>query len=175
MLSRAGEGSPAPTPNVCLTARKEPSIMETPVIQCHRVPRRALALLIESTTNPRRIFEDDALKELAESIRTQGVLSPLLVRPFEKRLRDHRRSPALPRRADGRGATVPVRIVNLTDAEALERPVGRKSDTHGRSPDGRGAGIPRSARPGGAEVHHRADRREGGQIARLRGISIEVD
>jgi ParB family transcriptional regulator, chromosome partitioning protein len=40
-----------------------------------------LALLTESTTNPRRIFEDD-LKELAESIRAQGVLSPLPVRPL---------------------------------------------------------------------------------------------
>ena len=41
-----------------------------------------LNVLTESTTNPRRIFEDAALKELAESIRVQGVLSPLLVRPL---------------------------------------------------------------------------------------------
>ena len=41
-----------------------------------------LAVLTESATNPRRIFEDLALKELAESIRSQGVLSPLLVRPL---------------------------------------------------------------------------------------------
>ena len=41
-----------------------------------------LAVLTESATNPRRIFEDSALKELAESIRSQGVLSPLLVRPL---------------------------------------------------------------------------------------------
>ncbi len=40
-----------------------------------------LNVLTESTTNPRRVFEDAALKELAESIRVQGVLSPLLVRP----------------------------------------------------------------------------------------------
>jgi ParB family chromosome partitioning protein len=33
-----------------------------------------LNVLTESTTNPRRIFEDVALKELAESIRVQGVL-----------------------------------------------------------------------------------------------------
>jgi ParB family transcriptional regulator, chromosome partitioning protein len=39
-----------------------------------------LAVLTESATNPRRIFEDSALKELAESIRSRGVLSPLLVR-----------------------------------------------------------------------------------------------
>jgi ParB family transcriptional regulator, chromosome partitioning protein len=40
-----------------------------------------LAVLTESSTNPRRIFEA-ALRELAESIRSQGVLSPLLVRPL---------------------------------------------------------------------------------------------
>ena len=80
-----------------------------------------LAVLTESATNPRRIFEDSALKELAESIRSQGVLSPLLVRPltdqsFEivagaRRYRAARMVEA---------PTVPVRIVNLTDAEALE-------------------------------------------------------
>ena len=80
-----------------------------------------LAVLTESKTNPRRIFEDDALKELAESIRTQGVLSPLLVRP----LNDHgfeivagaRRYRAAQL---AEVPTVPVRIVNLTDAETLE-------------------------------------------------------
>ena len=41
-----------------------------------------IAVLTESTTNPRHIFEDAALKELADSIRTQGILSPLLVRPL---------------------------------------------------------------------------------------------
>ncbi|WP_317890967.1 ParB N-terminal domain-containing protein [Granulicella arctica] len=39
-------------------------------------------MLSESKTNPRRTFEATALKELAESIRTQGVISPLLVRPL---------------------------------------------------------------------------------------------
>lgn len=44
-----------------------------------------LSLLAESKTNPRRIFDEAALKELAESIRSQGVLSPLLVRPLNER------------------------------------------------------------------------------------------
>jgi len=34
-----------------------------------------LAVLVESKTTPRRVFEDAALKELASSIRTQGVVS----------------------------------------------------------------------------------------------------
>ena len=81
----------------------------------------SLALLIESTTNPRRTFEEESLKELAESIRSQGVLSPLLVRPITERgfeiVFGARRYRAA-QMADA--ATVPVRIKNLTDAEALE-------------------------------------------------------
>jgi ParB family chromosome partitioning protein len=80
-----------------------------------------LAALAESTSNPRRAFSDAALKELAESIRSQGVLSPLLVRPradqgFEIIAGARRYRAAQMAEI----ATVPVRIVNLTDAEAME-------------------------------------------------------
>ena len=44
-----------------------------------------LAMLTESPTNPRRIFEDDALKEMAETVRDKGVYQPLLVRPLGER------------------------------------------------------------------------------------------
>jgi ParB family chromosome partitioning protein len=80
-----------------------------------------LALLTESKTNPRRTFEDDSLKELAESVRTQGILSPLLVRPITEQgfeivfgARRYRAAQM------AEAATVPVRIKNLTDGEALE-------------------------------------------------------
>jgi hypothetical protein len=53
----------------------------TTVINATEYRDLPLAMLTESTTNPRRIFEENALKELAETIRSQGVLSPLLVRP----------------------------------------------------------------------------------------------
>jgi ParB family chromosome partitioning protein len=80
-----------------------------------------LNVLTESTTNPRRIFEDAALKELAESIRVQGVLSPLLVRPITEQgfeiIAGARRYRAAQM---AEAVTVPVRIVNLTDAEAME-------------------------------------------------------
>ncbi len=55
--------------------------MQTQVINATEYRNVSLALLSESKTNPRRVFEDAALKELASTIRTQGVLSPLLVRP----------------------------------------------------------------------------------------------
>jgi ParB family chromosome partitioning protein len=80
-----------------------------------------LNVLTESTTNPRRIFEDVALKELAESIRVQGVLSPLLVRPTTGQSFEIVAGARRYRAAQiAEAVTVPVRIVNLTDAEALE-------------------------------------------------------
>jgi len=80
-----------------------------------------LAALTESATNPRHIFEDSALKELAESIRSQGVLSPLLVRPLTDQSFEIVAGARRYRAAQmAEAPTVPVRIVNLTDAEALE-------------------------------------------------------
>ena len=79
-----------------------------------------LVSLTESATNPRRSFDQSALSELAESIRTQGILAPLVVRPVGQ----HFEIVAGARRyraAQLAGLeTAPVRIVELTDAQALE-------------------------------------------------------
>jgi ParB family chromosome partitioning protein len=95
--------------------------METQVINATEYRNVSLSLLNVSKTNPRRTFEETALKELAESIRTQGVLSPLLVRPltengFEIVFGERRYRAAQMAEQD----TVPVRIKQMTDAEALE-------------------------------------------------------
>ena len=83
---------------------------------------RTLAIdqLRESPTNPRRTFDESKLQELAQSIRSQGVLVPLIVRPtapesFEvvagaRRFRAAQRAELF---------AVPVRVVELTDSEAL--------------------------------------------------------
>jgi ParB family chromosome partitioning protein len=77
--------------------------------------------LTESTSNPRRSFDDVSLKELAESIRAQGVLSPLLVRPITEQSFEIVAGARRYRAAQiAELPTVPVRIVRLTDAEALE-------------------------------------------------------
>lgn len=95
--------------------------METQVINATEYRNVSLSLLSESKTNPRRIFEDAALKELAESIRTQGVLSPLLVRPLTEQGFEIVAGARRYRAAQmAEQEIVPVRIVNLTDAEALE-------------------------------------------------------
>ncbi len=87
-----------------------------------------LASIQESASNPRRHFEQNALKELAENIKQHGVLSPLLVRPrveetaaaefnYYEIVFGARRY----RAAKMAGlAEVPVRIRELTDQQVLE-------------------------------------------------------
>ena len=95
--------------------------METQIINATEYRNVSLSLLNESKTNPRRSFEAIALKELADSIRTQGVLSPLLVRPLTENgfeiIAGARRYRAAQM---AEIPTVPVRIVHLSDAGALE-------------------------------------------------------
>jgi ParB family chromosome partitioning protein len=95
--------------------------METQIANATEYRNVSLALLSESKTNPRRTFEEVALKELASSILTQGVLSPLLVRPLTENgfeiIAGARRYRAAQM---AEVPTVPVRIVHLSDAAALE-------------------------------------------------------
>jgi ParB family chromosome partitioning protein len=80
-----------------------------------------LAMLTESPTNPRRIFEDDALKEMAETVRDKGVYQPLLVRPLGERNFEIVFGARRYRAAQlAEVATVPVRIKHMSDAEVLE-------------------------------------------------------
>ena len=80
----------------------------------------ALTALHPNPRQPRTHFDDAALSELADSIRTNGLLQPILVRPrptggFEI-VAGERRYRAAARAGLGR---VPVVIRSLTDAEAL--------------------------------------------------------
>ncbi len=95
--------------------------METQVINATEYRNVPLSLLNVSKTNPRRTFDEAALKELASSIKAQGILSPLLVRPltengFEIVFGERRYRAAQLAEQD----TVPVRIKQMSDAEALE-------------------------------------------------------
>jgi ParB family chromosome partitioning protein len=95
--------------------------METTVINASEYRDLPLSQLNESKTNPRRVFEESALKELAESIRSQGVLSPLLVRPLTENGFEIVAGARRYRAAQmAESATVPVRIVHLSDAEMIE-------------------------------------------------------
>lgn len=79
--------------------------------------------LKEAPYNPRRSFDDDTLKELADSIRAKGVLSPLLVRAVNNHFEivgGARRY----RAAKKAGLKyVPCTVRKFTDDEALEAAV----------------------------------------------------
>lgn len=80
-----------------------------------------LDAVIPNPRQPRSVFRDEALGELAESIRLKGVLQPIVVRPLpdgryqlvagERRWRASRRA--------GR-ETVPAVVRHLTDEQSLE-------------------------------------------------------
>jgi ParB family chromosome partitioning protein len=80
-----------------------------------------LESLIECPLNPRRTLDDAALNELAASIRSQGVLMPLLVRPVNPQTYEvvagKRRFRAAQR---AEVESVPVEIRELTDAQCIE-------------------------------------------------------
>lgn len=74
----------------------------------------------ESATNPRRTFDEARLQELAESIRTNGLIQPITVRPnaegFEivagaRRFRAAQLAELF---------SLPARIVDISDAQTLE-------------------------------------------------------
>ena len=95
--------------------------METTITNTAEFRELPLALLTESPTNPRRSFDETFLKELAATILTNGVLSPLLVRPKNERSFEIVFGAQRYRAAQiAEIATVPVRIKNMTDAEVLE-------------------------------------------------------
>jgi len=80
----------------------------------------AIDTIHESATNPRRTFDECKLGELAESIRTNGLIQPVTVRPnsdgFEivagaRRFRAAQLAELF---------SLPARIVDITDAQALE-------------------------------------------------------
>ena len=80
----------------------------------------ALGELSESTTNPRKTFDEASLEELAQSIRSHGVLSPLVVRRLNGNFEIV--SGARRYRAAERAglAEIPVRLLELTDSQAQE-------------------------------------------------------
>lgn len=90
--------------------------------QLEETPREvASESIVPNARQPRRVFAEDALNELADSIRIHGVLSPLLVRPIgderyeliagERRLRASRLAGL---------ESVPVRIMAVRGQESLE-------------------------------------------------------
>ncbi len=81
-----------------------------------------IAAIVPNPFNPRRRFDEEELKALADSIRQKGILQPLVVRPAEREgfymlVAGERRL----RAAQKAGLhEVPVIVREMSDAEALE-------------------------------------------------------
>jgi ParB family chromosome partitioning protein len=94
--------------------------MQTIVNNANGYPEIPLSLLTESLTNPRRQFHEDFLKGLAATIRNNGVLSPLLVRPKHDRFEIVFGAQRFRAAKMAEKETVPVTIREMSDAEVLE-------------------------------------------------------
>jgi ParB family chromosome partitioning protein len=80
----------------------------------------AVERIDQNPFQPRKAFDDDELNSLSESIRTVGILQPLVVRPAGDRFQLVAGERRL-RAAQAIGfSEVPVRIVNFNDQEVLE-------------------------------------------------------
>ncbi|MFP5236654.1 MAG: ParB/RepB/Spo0J family partition protein [Acidobacteriota bacterium] len=94
--------------------------MTTQVFDATEYSNVPLTMLQESPTNPRRHFDKAFLKELAESIRSNGLLQPLLVRPRNEHLEIVFGAQRYRAAQIAESETVPVRIREMTDAQVLE-------------------------------------------------------
>jgi len=95
--------------------------METTVESSNEYRNLPVTQLQESTTNPRRRFDEHSLAELAASFQAQGVLQPLLVRTIEDEKYEVIAGARRLRAAKlASFEEVPVRVVELSDAACVE-------------------------------------------------------
>jgi ParB family chromosome partitioning protein len=78
--------------------------------------------MVAGQYQPRTRMDEGALYELAESIKAQGIMQPILVRQLargeRRQVRNHRRRAPFPRLAAGRPGQVPVLVREVPDEAA---------------------------------------------------------
>jgi ParB/RepB/Spo0J family partition protein len=89
--------------------------MNTTAIAATGYQTLTLDQMHESSTNPRRTFEPLKLSELAESLRTHGLIQPVTVRPHNGGFEIVAGARRFRAAQIAQLAEVPVRILNLTD------------------------------------------------------------
>ena len=80
----------------------------------------AIDTIHESATNPRRTFDEAKLQELAESIRTNGLIQPITVRPNSEGFEIVAGARRFRASQIAEVFSVPARIVEISDAQTLE-------------------------------------------------------
>ncbi|EAQ6393064.1 ParB/RepB/Spo0J family partition protein, partial [Salmonella enterica] len=107
MSKRLGKGLDALIPS--LSINDDDKVVEIPISQLRANPYQ-----------PRKVFDEDAIHELAESIRQHGVIQPIIVRPVlrgyeiiagERRFRASQYCG---------NATVPAVVRNFSDQQVME-------------------------------------------------------
>jgi ParB family chromosome partitioning protein len=95
---------------------------ETSVADSGRKPRRApIENLRPNPRNPRRLFTDEELDELAGSVRERGIIQPIVVRALQGDTFEIIAGERRWRAAQRAGLhDVPIAIVEANDAQALE-------------------------------------------------------
>jgi ParB family chromosome partitioning protein len=95
---------------------------ETSIADSGRKPRRAaIENLRPNPRNPRRLFTDAELDELAESIRERGIIQPIVVRVLEGDKFEIIAGERRWRAAQRAGLhDVPIAIIEANDAQSLE-------------------------------------------------------
>ena len=80
----------------------------------------AIDQLFESKTNPRQTFDQNKLEELAESIRKGGLIQPIVVRPKDSGFEIVAGARRFRAGQLAEQFSLPARIKELTDAQAME-------------------------------------------------------
>lgn len=95
---------------------------ETSVAEIGRKPRRAaIENLRPNPRNPRRLFTDEELGELAESIRERGIIQPIVVRALQGDKFEIIAGERRWRAAQRAGLhDVPIAVIEADDAQSLE-------------------------------------------------------
>lgn len=138
-------GTPALLPELVVPVPTQTDTASAPILTGNSVRTIALQTLHASPLNPRKVFEQSALEELAESIAHKGLMQNLVIRPVLEGDSGHyevvaggRRLRALQLLAEqGRipeSYMVPVRVQQLSDLEALQLATAENVERRNMSP-----------------------------------------
>jgi ParB family chromosome partitioning protein len=102
-----------------------------------------LAMLEESSTNPRRTFDPTKLVELAHTLSTHGLIQPITVRPKGERFEIVAGARRYRAAQIAELVEVPVRVLELTDQQTLELQIVENSQRQDVHPYEEAAGYQR--------------------------------
>jgi ParB family chromosome partitioning protein len=109
--------------------------------------------LFESKTNPRQTFDQKKLEELAESIRAGGLIQPIVVRPKDSGFEIVAGARRYRAGQLAEQFSLPARIKELTDAQALEWQLVENSQREDVHPYEEARGFQRLLDMPGYDVH----------------------